>query len=237
MRILDAFSDKETGPEVSASFRRPTPGPEYELLMEFVGKSLSSPSEHERLAVFIEPRLETGCPDAVAVYWRATEGADLDVLRRLRPADDRLLQLIWLEQGIDAANLETRFGRPVARRAHELVALGLVCDEGYGMSVPDEGLVLSRLIAIEAKIAAPSSALRQAARNMWYASESYVLMPNLPTTQALCERYASCGVGIVTADEQIDQSSIPARRMGLPQSHVTWRFNRMALELCASGAA
>jgi len=237
VRILDAYTNQGEAPQVSACFRKPTPGHEYEMLMHFVHNALPSPCGDERLAVFIEPRLETGCPDAVALYWRAAEAVDPDALRRLGSADDRLLQLIWLEGGIPFSRFKDRWGAQASRRVRELVSLGLVRSDDSILSVPEEGLVVSRLIAVEAKMAGPSGALGQAARNMWFASESYALMPALPTARDLCERYKSCGVGIVTPQQNIDEASIPARAVGLPQSHVTWRFNRMALELCAFGAA
>jgi hypothetical protein len=207
------------------------------MLMRFVRHSLPAPCINERLAVFIEPRLETGCPDAVALYWKALEEVDLDTVSRLRPSDDRLLHLIWLEGTIPLSRFEDRWGTRASLRVRELVSLGLVRSDDSMLSIPEQALVVSRLIAVEAKMAGPSGALGQAAKNMWFASESYALLPALPTARSLCERYKSCGVGIVMPQEQIEAASIPAKAVSLPQSHVSWRFNRMALELSARGAA
>ena len=91
------------------------------------------------------------------------------------------------------------------------------------------------MIAIEAKMAGPAKVLTQATRNTWYASESFALMPAVPMCEDLAERYAACGVGIVTPESSIDEPAVSAARMGLPQSHVTWRFNRAAHELSAAG--
>lgn len=234
MRILDA-SVAEAERPTSTTFRRPTPGPEYDLLMAFIARGLPSPDVGERLAVFIEPRLETGCPDAVAAYWRPAPGPDQCTLSRLRPIDDRVMHLVWLEPGIDTESIESRYGPQVAGRARELAVMGLIDDCESRMTVPHERVVLSRLIAVEAKVAGPASALRQATRNTWYASESYVLMPAVPTAQSLSEKYAACGVGIVTPDDVVDSPSLSALNLGLPQSHVTWRFNRLAMELTAAG--
>lgn len=234
MRILDALIADAEQP-TSASFRRPTPGPEYDLLMAFIARGLPSPDADERLAVFIEPRLETGYPDAVAAYWRPVPGPDQATLSRLKSIDDRVLHLVWLEPGIEAESIEGRYGPQVAGRARELAAMGLINNCESRMTVPHDRVVLSRLIAVEAKIAGPASALRQATRNTWYASESYVLVPTVPTAQSLSDRYAACGVGIVTPDEAVDSPSLSAMSLGLPQSHVTWHFNRLAMELTAAG--
>lgn len=221
---------------VSASFRRPTPGAEFDLLVNYLKRSLPMPEDSESLAVFIEPRVETGCPDAVAVYWRSSVNAGLSEWSALTSVDDRILQFVWLEGRTDSARIESALGCAAARRARELVTMGFLSERSAGLAVDDGGLVLSRLIAIEAKIGGPAAALAQAARNTWYASESYVLMPSLPATKALCDRYQACGVGIVTPSDEIASPSVPARKFGLPQSHLTWRFNRLALELSDSAA-
>jgi hypothetical protein len=217
-------------------FRRPTPGPENDMLLEYVQRALPLPGRGEELAVFLEPHLDTGCPDAVAVYWRPRR-ADARALGTLRPRDDRLLHLIWLEGVVDAGSLEGRFGPAVSRRAQELAALGVIRSRGGELSVPRSRLALSRLIAIEAKLSSPASALAQATRNSSYASESYVLMPNPPTVRLLCSKYSACGVGIVTPQVPLTSPVLPARHFGLPISPLTWRFNRMALAFSERGRA
>lgn len=222
---------------VSATFRRPTPGAEFDLLLSYLEQSLPMPEDSESLAVFVEPCVETGCPDAVAVYWRSSVNPGLSGWSALTSVDDRILQFVWLEGMTDGARIESVLGRAAARRVRELVTMGFLAERSAGLAVGDGGLVLSRLIAIEAKIGGPGAALAQAVRNTWYASESYVLMPSVPATKALCDRYQACGVGIVTPSDEIASPSVPAREFGLPQSHLTWRFNRLALELSNSGAA
>lgn len=222
---------------VSARFRRPTPGPELDLLTHFLEQSLPRPTARERLAVFVEPRIETGCPDAVAVYWRPSRQEDGAALKRLTTVDDRLLHLVWLKGAVSRNELRVCMGDAVAKRAEELVAMGFLTGVDDRLSVADGGLTLSRVIAVEAKVSAPSSALSQAARNTWFASESYVLLPSAPSAAELCHRYEACGVGILTPADRFSTPSIPARERGLPQSHVTWRFNRFVRELSAAGVA
>ena len=207
------------------------------MLVEYIQRALPQPQRCEKLAVFIEPRLDTGCPDAVAVYWRPRGAPDLGILEELRPADDRLLHLIWLEGAVDAQSLGQRLGRIAQGRAQELAELGLIRARRGELTVPRNRLALSRLIAIEAKVAGPAAALSQAARNSSYASESYVLLPNVPTARSLCARFAACGIGIVTPRTALASPALPARGFGLPVSHLTWRFNRMALQHSESGAA
>lgn len=236
MRILGVDTENRHEPALFA-FRRPTPGPEFDLLMQFVETSLPTPERSESLAVFIEPRLETGCPDAVAVYWRTGAAEDTAALAQLTPQDDKLMHFVWLEGHTGPTGVEERLGRAAGKRVRELIDLGLIRESDSSLTVHDPTLALSRLIAIEAKVSAPSHALTQAVRNTWYASESYVLMPSMPLTQSLCDRYSSCGVGIVLPCDELARPSVPAEMRGLPQSHVTWRFNRVAIGLCDSGAA
>ncbi len=220
---------------VSALFRRPTPGPELDLLAHFLEQSLPRPNARERLAVFVEPRIETGCPDAVAVYWRPGGHEDGATLKRLTTADDRLLHFVWLRGAISRDDLRACTGDAVAKRANELVAMGFLTGADNKLSVADGGLALSRVIAVEAKMSAPSSALSQAARNTWFASESYVLLPSAPSAAELCHRYEACGVGILTPADRFASPTIPAKEWRLPQSYVTWQFNRLVRELSAAG--
>lgn len=206
------------------------------MLLEYVHRALPHPARGEQLAVFVEPRLDTGCPDAVAVYWRPRR-ADEGALQGLCPRDDRLLHLIWLEGVVDAQSLERRFGPEVCRRAQELAAVGAIRARRGELTVPKSRLALSRLIAIEAKLSSPTSALAQAALNTTYASESYVLMPGLPTVRSLCSKYSACGIGILTPDSALTSPALPAHDFGLPSSPLTWRFNRMALAISARGGA
>jgi hypothetical protein len=213
-----------------ADFRRPTRGPEFEMLVEYLKCGLPMPKRSESLAVFLEPRLETGWPDAVAVYWRSDRGLRPDAACQLQHADDRLLHFIWLEGTVSHAGISARYGPTVAQRALDLLTLGAVVENrNRGLRVRKSTLAVTRLIAIEAKVSAPRSALSQAARNAWYASESYVLLPQLPTGRTLRSQYASCGVGIVTPDDHLESPPVPAHVFDLPRSHGTWRFNRMAL--------
>jgi hypothetical protein len=217
-------------------FRKPTPGPELDLLAEFLSSHALLPDSGQRVAVFLEPKVETGYPDAVVAYWTPEprlRGLQADALRR---SDDQILQFIWAETEATEPALVRSMGRSVSKRLRELAEFGLVAREDDRLRVSEHALVLDRLVAIEAKVSAPGAALQQAVRNEWFASESYVLLPAAPGSR-LMDRFHACGVGVLTPSSTLSAPTVAAALGSLPKSTLTWRFNWLAHQLDESAVA
>src|SRR5437764_244404 len=57
--------------QVGLSFRTPTTGPESDLVLEYIDLQLPPAPRGQKRTVFVEPEIESGFPDVVAVYWHA----------------------------------------------------------------------------------------------------------------------------------------------------------------------
>jgi hypothetical protein len=185
--------------------------------------------------VFYEPKLESGFPDAVIVYWAPAIAERWAPQRaRLSVADLRGYQWI-LAQGTaelehEQLAIELPFTREPEATIARLVAAELLREhEDHLWVVPlASTFAVTRLIAIEAKIKEPSRGLLQAARNGWFASETYLLAARLSHSPEFQERARSMGVGLIGRDDPIELIAIAAERRSLPLSYASWLFNEWA---------
>ena len=84
---------------------------------------------------------------------------------------------------------------------------------------------LSRIIAIEAKIDDWSGAIRQAAANTWFASESYILIPPKRVLDAVSQAAQDIGVGVLVFDGDETTVIVRSFRRRIPLSYGSWLLN------------
>ena len=83
---------------------------------------------------------------------------------------------------------------------------------------------IRRILAFEAKISALTAALHQAALNRWFASESYLLLPRLPSAD-LRTRASASGVGVWLSGASKPVVRATRAPVGRPVSYASWLFN------------
>jgi hypothetical protein len=210
------------------SFRTPRGGPEYDLVGDYVEQQLPLPPRGQRRTVFLEPEIESGFPDIVAVYWHeATAMRWSDVRTTLSEFDIRIAHFLAVAGTTDVATLQPFFRVNIPRSLERLCAAGVVrgCIKGWSLQSMEKTFAVRRLVAIEAKINQWRDGLQQAFQNNWFASESYLLLPRLPKNADVMERAERFGVGVRTRDQELDCVSMPARRERIPKSYASWLFN------------
>ncbi len=215
--------------------RRPTLGPELDLVQTFLSEDgIPSAPEGQEVTVFFEPRIDSGFPDLVAVYWEAnTLDSWPEERLSLTRFDVRLAQYLFVMGHADKQCITDQFGRSVGISLERLLTAGIVGKQGDNFTLRpiEEIFAVRRLIALEAKIADWQEGLIQAVQNTWFASESYLLLPSLPNTEHLSAQADMLGIGLVTLDIPVDYCEPLARREVLPQSHGCWIFNEWLLRL------
>lgn len=211
--------------------RRPTPGPEWDLVYRFVESSLPCAPTGQARTIFIEPRLASGFPDIVAVYWHiSTARTWLSQRANLTASDIRVLTYLSQHGPVENHALESTFPRGLHRSLERLRAARVIrqCREIWQALDLRRIFAVRRLIAIEAKIAEMRSGLGQALRNTWFASESYLLIGHTPLRNTFVNEAGEFGVGIVTSEQPLEQAMRAARREALPKSYASWLFNEWA---------
>jgi len=209
-----------------------TRGPESALVDAYITHRPEQDRRYLRTTVFREPRIATGFPDLVIAHWRPTAFRGWREERAaLRETDIRVLHFLY---GVDGADIETlcRMVDPMADRlAHSLERLSLARLVRFqcGKWTPRRlhaVFGIKELIAIEAKVHDWRAALEQARANQWFASRSYVLLPQSVVSDRVRDQAGAYGVGVIARSEEGNtMESLSAARNAIPLSYASWLFN------------
>ena len=215
---------------VNGSFARP--GPEADLVKEFMGTVLLSPQEGERRIIFIEPKFGVTRPDIVVVDLDPTTQASWPEERLyLEENDLRLVQLLLIEGALTEEKLQIYLPRRLKSSLMRLEKAELIHRiNNYWIPRQLKDIFAVRhIITFEAKISALSRALEQAYFNTWFASESYILTTRKTPQDRIIKKAQSHGIGLWMISE-IESSDpfLPPKEHPLPQSYGSWIFNELA---------
>jgi hypothetical protein len=209
------------------SFRSPRPGPEAQLVQQFLSEVRLRAFPDCRITVFKEPKLDVAYPDIVLVAWRPS------VTRTWRPerkninaSDLRLLQHLVACGRQSDADLVRLFGSGYKSTMERLQLADLVLQAGKSWRARPLSSIFAAvaIVAIEAKMSDWGTALQQAFLNTWFASNSYVLVPGSRVKDKLSATASAQGLGILNTDSRL---SFKRSRM-LPRSYVSWQLNEWA---------
>jgi len=225
------YLDRETAPKgIGLSFRVGTPGPEKELVERFVRECSIPVPKNCEVTVFCEPRLESGFPDLVIVIWDRALTEKWQMQRcALKTSDLRLVQLLRLSGPLSTAQLSEFCVDNLDSALLRLRAADLIVSrKGKWVTRPlSKAFAIKRIIAIEAKISDWGVALTQARLNMWFADQSYVLMPRVPDTETFRASFRSHGIGVIKhgLESRIVARARTRRAASGPRSFAAWQFN------------
>ena len=224
-QTVQNFSSFQSG---GLNLRETREGPECDLVREYVASYLPPPSRGQSLTVFIEPEIESGFPDVVAVYTQvATTRRWMPARARLKKVDVRMAHFLATMGASDLDRLERFFPANPRRSLDRLLDAGVVRNTSgtWRLRALRDVFAVRRLVAIEAKIVDWQDGLRQAFQNVWFASESYLLLPRLPRVPLLLEGASRFGVGLRVLGQPLDCSELRPRPARIPRSYASWLFN------------
>ncbi len=210
------------------SFRSLRLGPEGELLERFLSAPLFDVPPGCEAVVFREPRLPSGFPDLVIVIWDKEKAVRwLPARAALTREDVRVAHFLHHTGACTDIHLKTIFTGSVRKNLDRLNAAGVLRADGSMWHVQPMANVFAarQIIAVEAKISEWKVGLEQAVLNTWFASESYMLVPSLPSRSSLLERAKALGIGVWAEDRTPLK---PERAQHLPRSYASWLFNEWA---------
>jgi hypothetical protein len=224
-QTIQGFPSFESG---GLNLREPREGPEYDLVCEYVRSYLPIPSRGQTLTVFLEPEIESGFPDIVAVYsHRATMRRWTSARSCLTKFDVRMAHFLATMGASDSKRLKRFFPVNVKKSLDRLLDAGIVRNTSgmWRLKSLEDVFAVRRLVAIEAKVVDWQDGLYQAFQNVWFASESYLLLPRLPQTPLLIEEASRFGVGLRIQGQPLDSSELCPRQSQIPRSYASWLFN------------
>jgi hypothetical protein len=215
--------------------RKPTVGPELELVESALRTQYLSPS-----LLFREPKLPTGFPDVVSVTLSKADVLFSPERMALRPLDLKIVHHLFHVRGSAREDLPYQLSLSPAESTaslSRLVAAGLVRHRGRRVFCNRLATVFAarEIIAIEAKIKDWQSGIRQAAANTWFASHSYVLLPEAVVSAAARSAAERVGVGIMAFDGRQTRILLRAKRHKIPSSYGSWLVNEWTVRSGALG--
>jgi len=212
--------------------RNGTSGPEADLVDEFK-RYIPGCFRWRRgdVAIFHEPRLETGFPDLVVVQYLPQAFNNWPIARsKLGTLEIKIMQHLIHKKAADLNELVVSIGIDSSRLIKILEKLvdakmvNLIRKKWKPLSL-SKIFGVQTIVSIEAKIKNWSEAFQQASLNHWFSSESYILSPIEKPRPRVIKRSKKIGVGVLLLNGTRVRRPMKALKHRIPASYGSWMFN------------
>jgi hypothetical protein len=224
---------KSSRPDIGLYTRPATLGDEYSLVEQFIDyfcHNFTRNNKKARLAVFVEPRIDSGFPDVVfATYLPSITNNWSDTREGLDVYDLKLLSYLCTADAVLGAKLIATLGFPEKQTIASLEKLmdaKLVSYRDHSWRVRElrDVFSLTKLIAVEAKLNNISKVVEQTHLNTRFASHSYALTNSANPQGETIKTFKKIGIGLYGKDSQFHRI-VEARQHTLPSSYLSFQFN------------
>jgi hypothetical protein len=211
-----------------------TPGRETCLVEQFLAAGSLADRKTELPVVFTEPRLATGFPDVVAVYLSDKPITVTPGRTMLHDEHLRLLHHLCSVKTTSFNEIESGLGwrgKMLKRCVADLADADLVYVRGSKIVARHVANIFAvrKIIAIEAKIGDWKRAIRQACSNTWFASHSFVLIPQTRAIEHVQSAAQAVGIGVMIFDGEKTKTVVNPLARSIPASYGSWLFNEWSL--------
>lgn len=209
-----------------ATRRRILPGPESTLLFQALETGIPVFSRTPE-KIFLEFEMPTGFPDLVALFFKRKSLIELNRWNSLSKNHLRLLHHIFIQRKTSIEQICSMLlfsKKEVEAVVEELVrrnAIRLTSNHIYIRSA-SEVFPLKKIVAIEAKVNDWQRCLKQAALNTWFASESYMLIPENRNSKTILSSAEKHGVGVLIFNGKEVNIAKQAKHFLIPSSFGSW---------------
>lgn len=237
MSCVRIFAKSE--PQIGYLARTVTYGDEFKMVKAYIDYICKKADKHKskETAIFIEPQMETGYPDLVIVeYYMSKHSIWNESRLKLNLRDLKILFQIQQKRVTTTTELNNLLGfspEEIGKSLTILDSCGLTRYTNNGSQIrcvtQKAYFRIVKIIAIEAKIDKWTEAIKQATNNIWFSSESYILMNKNSCNSAIHEQCKDKGIGIILVNgkvEKILNSSVQK----LPTSYASIQFNEWLLK-------
>lgn len=211
-----------------------TNGSEYDMVNRYVEfiKNKYDNLKYKNAAIFIEPKLDSGYPDIVIVEYSSNTDVYWNNERmKLTITDYKILYHIQIVKYISIVKLSELLGFPestIIKSISHLNSCKLVHISKSGKYVRNVKLKgyskILNIISIEAKLDKWSEAIKQAERNIWFSTESYILMNKDFCNTSIINDCKSKGIGIILINGSI-HFALKSQKRSFPVSYASLLFN------------
>lgn len=215
---------------IGVAFRCRRRGPEHDLVDQFLEELPFSVPRGCHATVFREPRIASGFPDLVIVFWSVATASKWNSERgSLTQEDIRIAHYLHQCGPLPQSELRRVCSRSINATLERLKAACVIRQVGDAWqlrSLPS-AFATRRIIAIEAKVSEWAVAVNQAFLNTWFASDSFVLVPAEASTGRIRQAAKPFGVRVCRMGDAVECNR-PAFPHRVPRSYASWLFNEWA---------
>lgn len=218
--------------------RTSTAGKEFDMVSRYVDYLIEKYEKLERkkAAIFIEPQIDTGYPDIVVVEFNSFPQEKWTLMRNsLNSMDFKILFYIQTHNHSKIYDLAKILGFPQEALKKSVLRLnncGLVHVSSTGRCVRAASLRsycrINKVISIEAKIDKWNEAIRQAGNNIWFSTESYILMNKDSCSEEIKNICRERGIGIILVNGKV-KTILSSSQRRFPVSYASLEFNEWIL--------
>lgn len=199
-------------PSIGVFSRTGIDGEEKKLVYNYIDYIVNKNkrNKEKKMLIFVEPKISSGYPDLVIVEFKDKFLRNL--LNRefsLKLNDLKLLFECVTNSGKIIKYFENSLGfnfYEISKSLEHLMLLNLIRVNSNGKLYANKRIIkksITKIIAIEAKIDKWNEALDQARRNLWFATESYILLNRDSCNEKIINTCESEGVGIILVNGSI----------------------------------
>lgn len=218
--------------------RTSTAGKEFDMVTRYIDFLVEKYErlKKKRAAIFIEPQLDTGYPDIVVVEFNSIPQQQWSAMRNsLGITDIKILFYIQTHGYSKICDLQNTLGfsqESLQKSVLRLKNCGLVHVSSQCTSVRPVSLKsycrVNKVISIEAKIDKWNEAIRQAGNNIWFSTESYILMNKDSCSDGIQTACRERGIGIILVNGSV-KTILTSNRRKFPVSYASLQFNEWVL--------
>lgn len=221
-------------PNIGYIARTNTKGDEFDMVNQYINHLLKKYKrlKKKQVAIFIEPQIDTGYPDIVIVeYYNCSKDIWNEYRRKLSTTDLKILFQIQQQKTASIQSLNELLGfspEDIKRSILLLSQCNLVHLSKTHKHVRNVQLHtycrINKIISIEAKIDKWSEAIRQASKNIWFSTESYILMNKSNCNDMIVQKCKEFGIGIILINGKV-QTALESEIRPFPVSYSSLLFN------------
>ena len=213
--------------------RNPTPGNEHDLVerfIEYYSSDFKRNNKRNCLAIFVEPRIDSGFPDMVfATYLPSILDNWSDERERLDVFDIKLLSYIADVKTVKGAKIISKLGYPEKQTitsAEKLMDAKLVTyhSGGWHIRKMHDIFSITKLVAVEAKLSDVGKVVDQTFLNTRFASHSYAVLNSTKPHNETLQTFTKYGVGLYCRGTPF-KKYVEAKQYTLPSCYLSYQFN------------
>ncbi len=232
---------KHSLPELGYVARTSTQGAESKMVDKFVSFLIKRYQKLNSVGVliFIEPQIDSGYPDIVIVEYSLS--AKYNFTRRSLTVNDmKILYQIHMEGKTSAIILSDKLGYSIIEVEKSLKILAElkfinIFKNGNIVRINNKSYSpIKKIISVEAKVDKWATAIIQAERNIWFATESYILLNKTNCNESIYSECKDKGLGIILVNGTV-KMILKSEKRDYPVSYGSLQFNEWLNKFKRSG--